>query len=472
MIGSFRNFAKTKFAGLLVFLMIIPFVFWGMGGMFSSGNSNNIAKINKKNISTQDFIEHINKSNIPDKTIRENLDQNIIEELLSTLISTSLLDLEIKDFNILITEKTLLNKIKSNKNFLNENGNFERIKYEKFLLENNQSAPSFEARLRARELQKNLFDYIGAGTKSPKFLITKLFEEENKKLELEFINLKDFYKDKEEFSDSEISKFVSENKDKLKVEYIDFEYAIITPKNMIGVDEFNQAFFDKIDEIEIDISNNIDLKPILSKYNIKPTIVKNLRYSKNNTEIEKKIFEIKKIKFDIFENGNNFILYKINNSEERIPDLNDPELKNEVLELISQKNKFDFNSNLIKKINEKKFGKKEFLEMTNGKVESLTLNSIRDNKKFEINAVEVLYSLPINSFTLINDDKGNIYLTKIKNFQKEDIDINSDKYKKFVEKQNSNTKNTLLKSYDFFLNEKYNVTLNQKTIERVKNFFQ
>ena len=43
MISSFRNFAKTKFAGLLVFIMIIPFVFWGMGSMFSSGNSNNIA---------------------------------------------------------------------------------------------------------------------------------------------------------------------------------------------------------------------------------------------------------------------------------------------------------------------------------------------------------------------------------------------------------------------------------------------
>ena len=56
MIGSFRNFAKTKFAGLLVFLMIIPFVFWGMGSMFSSGNTNNLAKINKTNISTQNSL--------------------------------------------------------------------------------------------------------------------------------------------------------------------------------------------------------------------------------------------------------------------------------------------------------------------------------------------------------------------------------------------------------------------------------
>ena len=78
MIGSFRNFAKTKFAGLLVFIMIIPFVFWGMGSMFSSGNTNTIAKINNTNISTQEFIDYINSSNIPQESIRENLDNNII----------------------------------------------------------------------------------------------------------------------------------------------------------------------------------------------------------------------------------------------------------------------------------------------------------------------------------------------------------------------------------------------------------
>ena len=244
----------------------------------------------------------------------------------------------------------------------------------------------------------------------------------------------------------------------------------MTPKNVIGVDEFNQAFFDKIDEIEIDISNNTDLKSILDKYKIKPTIVKNLRYSKNNTEIEKKIFEIKNIKFDIFENGDNFILYKINNSVERTPDLNDPELKNEVLELISQKNKFDFNSSLIKKINEKKFNKKEFLKMTNGKVENLTLNSIKDNKKFEINAVELLYSLPPNSYSLINDEKNNVYLANIKKIKKPKIDDLN--FAEYTNKQNTNSKNSILKSYDLLLNKKYNVVLNKKTIERVKNFFQ
>ena len=125
MISSLRNFAKTKFAGLFVFIMIIPFVFWGMGSMFSSGNTNTVVKINKTNISTQEFVDYLNTSNIPQETIRKNLDKNIIEELLSTLISTKLLDLEIKDFSIIISEETLLKKIKSNKNFLNNEKKFD-----------------------------------------------------------------------------------------------------------------------------------------------------------------------------------------------------------------------------------------------------------------------------------------------------------------------------------------------------------
>jgi peptidyl-prolyl cis-trans isomerase D len=104
-------------------------------------------------------------------------------------------------------------------------------------------------------------------------------------------------------------------------------------------------------------------------------------------------------------------------------------------------------------------------------IKTTKLNSIRDNKKFDINAVKILYSLPINSFTLINDEKENIYLAKVKDYQVELID-NNNEMKDYTNKQNSNLKNNMLKSYDLYLNTRYNVTLNQKTIERVKNFFQ
>ena len=471
MIGSFRNFAKTKFAGILVFIMIIPFVFWGMGSMFSSGNTNSIVKINETNVSTEEFIDYLNNSGIPQKTIRENLNNNIIEELLSGLVSTKILDLEIREYDLIISKETLLKMIKKNKNFLDDQGNFQRLKYEKFLLENNQSAPQFELRLKNRELQKNLFSFVGAGTVSPKFLVKKLYEEENKKLEIDFINLDKFYKKKGDFTDNDLKKFLEENKENLKVDYLDFEYSIINPKNLIGVDEFNQSFFDKIDQIEIDISNEVPFNSIVSNLNLKSTKVKDFLFSSDKNEVEKKIFELKGTDFDIFELGDDYVLYKIQKNESREPDITNSQTKEEILDLIFQKNKFDYNTNLIEKIKNNEFNDNEFIQMGQQNIKTAQLNSIRDNKKFDINAVKILYSLPINSFTLINDEKENIYLAKVKDYQVELID-NNNEIIDYTNKQNSNLKNNMLKSYDLYLNSRYNVTLNQKTIERVKNFFQ
>ena len=76
MIGSLRKFASSKFAGILIGLIIIPFVFMGMGSVFNTGNTNNIAKINKKNISTQDFMNYLNQSGLSQKVIKENIDKN------------------------------------------------------------------------------------------------------------------------------------------------------------------------------------------------------------------------------------------------------------------------------------------------------------------------------------------------------------------------------------------------------------
>ena len=46
------------------------------------------------------------------------------------------------------------------------------------------------------------------------------------------------------------------------------------------------------------------------------------------------------------------------------------------------------------------------------------------------------------------------------------------KIQEYSLKKNTNNKNSILKTYDLLLNTKYNVVMNQKTIERVKNFFQ
>ena len=469
MLGSFRNFSKSKFSAVFIFIVCIPFVFWGMGDIFSSGNTNNIAKINNKKISTEDFLNHINTLEISPEYIKDNLDKNVIEELLSTLITSEILNLEVKNFNITLSENSLSKKIKNNKSFLDENGIFQRVKYEKFLLENNIAAPVYEARLKHSETQKNLFDYIGSGIITPKFLAEKFYQEQNRKIELEFINLNSFYVQKDQITQSEIDQFIKKNEDTLKVDYVDFAYAKINPKNLVGVDEYNQAFFDIIDQIEIDISNEIDFNDIVQKFNIKSTNVSNFKFSNDANEIEKKIFNLRQNSFDIIETENEYVLYIIDRIDQRSPDTKDKETKNEILELIFQQKRFDYNKDLLSKIKNKNFSDMDFSKMHNQNFETITLNSIKDVEKFDSNSVKLLYSLPEKSFALIYESE-NIYLAKIRKFI--NVQFNSNKYKDMMNEQKTNTKQILLKSYDELLNDKYKVTLNKKTIERVKNYFQ
>ncbi len=472
MIEKLKNLGWKQLGGLvLIVIIIIAFGFGGFGGGFSTNNQNNIAKINKTNVTTQDFIEYVNQSGISQEAIQDNLDNNIIEELLSGLISTTLIDLEIKDFDLSVNERTILKNIKENKNFHDENGTFQRIKYEKFLLSNNLSAPMFELQLKNRELQKHLFDFIGAGTITPNFLIENKFEENNKSLDIEYLDMENLYKTKDDYTAIEIEAFINENIDQLNREYIDFKYVILNPKNLIGIEEFNQEFFDEIDLIENKISQGSTFDTILRDINVDIIEVNEFAPSSSKLINEDLIYSKKASKIDLIENGDNFLLYNIENQYDRAPDLNDEIIKVEIVELIYQKGKFDYNRKIIEEIQNKKFDNSKFEELAKSNKEYSSINSIEDDKLIDINSVKMLYALPINSFALVNkEDK--IYLVKINGKNKNSFNKTDEKYLKFVNSENTNNRKSILQSYDQLLNNKYQVQLNQKTIDRVKNYFK
>ena len=468
-----KKFGVKKLGGLvLIVIIIIAFGFGGFGGGFSTNNQNNIAKINKTNVTTQDFMNYLNQSGISQQAIRENLDNNIIEELLSGLISTTLIDLEVEDFNLSITELTVLKKIKENKNFHDENDVFQRTKYEKFLLSNNMSAPMFELQLKNRELQKHLFDFIGAGTITPDFLTKKKFEDENKSLNLEYFAMENLYKKKENFTENEINKFLEENKDQLKKEYIDFRYAELNPKILIGLEEFNQDFFDEIDKIEDKISNGDDFQSIIK--NIKTDIKKINKFSPSSTKRvnEDLIYSKRSTEIDLIESGDSFLLYSITKKYDLSPDITNQDTKNEIIELAYQKEKFDLNRNVLEEIQNKKFDDNKFKEMAGNNKEYSIISSIEDDSKFEASSVKMLYSLPINSYTLVSDEDDKIYLVKLINSKKNPFSETDENYLSYVSKENTNTRKSIIQSYDQLLNSKYQVQLNQKTIDRVKNYFK
>ena len=475
MLNNIRNFSKTVPAKIFLFIVAIPFVFWGMGDVFTSGNTNSLAKINNENISTEDFIDHINKLNINQNLIKDKIDENILEEVLGRLISNKLIELEIKEANLVISDKMLAEKIKTNVNFLDDNQKFSRTKYEKFLISNNLNANEFEKNFKENEFQEELFNYLGGGIKSPSFLIDKIYIEDTKKINVEFINLEEIYLKKEQLTTEDIQNYINENQEKLERDFIDFTYSKVTPQNLIGLNEYNNEFFDKIDEIESKLLNNTNFNDIVNFYNLKSISRNKITLNSENTELDAKIYNARNDEnFGIIDEGDYFVIFKIKNIATKVPSLNDVGFENEIRNFLFNKNKFEYNKKILKLINEGKFQESDFKKIAkeNTKIEKLLLDSSKDIKKFSSESIELVYSLPEKSFALVADSEKNIYLLRIIDQKISNISKDSELKNIYLLESNNEIKKKIFQSYDTNLNSKYDIKINEKTLERVKNYFR
>ena len=97
------------------------------------------------------------------------------------------------------------------------------------------------------------------------------------------------------------------------------------------------------------------------------------------------------------------------------------------MSLLYQKDKFDYNREIIEEIQNKKFDNSKFEQLAGINKEYSSINSIEDDKLIDINSVKMLYALPINSFALVNkEDK--IYLVKITGTNKNFFNKTDEKY--------------------------------------------
>ena len=473
MLNKLRGFSNTKLAGVLVAIIIVPFVFWGMGSVFSGGNTNNIAKINNEAISTQDFMKYINQTRMDVEYIKKNINNNVIENIISKIVSIKLLDMEINDLNISISDKALAEKIKNNEVFLDDKKNFSRIKYEKFLLENNLTAPVFEIRFKNEELKKNLFTYVGGGIKSPYFLNNKIYISKTKEVEIDYLNLDTVYDT--ETSETEINQFIKDNEENLKEELIDFSYAKITPSNLIEIDEFNNEFFKKIDDIENSILNGSNIEDIKKKYNLKLEYLNNYNNDDEENEILKEIYQKKNDdKIQLIDKNDYYLLYEISKIKKILPSKSDLNFIKRVKENLILKKKYEYNKDLFQKIQDKKLNEDEFLKISSGERNILNtiIKSVDDDKIFDKESINLVYSLPINSFVLITDVNNKIYLAKINNIITKNLSKNDINNKEYLVKSNSKIIDEIYSSYDLSLNKKYRVKVFENTLDRIKNNFK
>ncbi len=476
MLNSIKKYSKTFFFKVLVGIIITPFLFWGMGDVFSGGSQNIVAKIDSEKISSRDFINYLNILNLSEQE-RKNLPKtDLIEKILSDYIGKKVLLLELKDLNVILDDASLKDIIINDKTFFKED-KFSRTEYEKFLISNSLTAPLFESNVAEQEKKRQLLNYLSGGIEIPNFLVQHEFNKENQTKKIEFINLKKFYN--KPISEKKIEDIFNKNKKFYTDTFKDFKYAELTPMNIIGKNEYNENYFNKINEIENKILDSVEFEDIIKDYNLKKKIT-GLINQKENSKINKKIAQSflkidKKNIVEFITLDKNYYIVEMTNISQVQKGKNNKEVRDSITAQINIEMKITENSKLAKDISNKKFTRLQmdsFAKENNLEIEATTLTKLEGNNIFNPGVIKRIFETNNKSMNLITDNmlKDNfiIYVkeTKLPNIKKQNEDYDS-----FKLKAKLRLANDIYNIYDLSLNRKYNVEINDKTLNRIKNSF-
>jgi len=245
MLSSIRKFSKTFAAKIFIAIIALPFVFWGMGPIFSSGKKNVLLEINDNKINSEEFIAYIQKINLNRDEVERIGKSKIFDQILTNYISEKIIAIETEKKGIQLTDRALKNILINDKYFLKD-GKFSRTKYEKFLLKNRYAAPIYERSVANVELKGQLLTYYGGGIKLPKFIINDSYKRENQIKEIDFIDLNKIYS-KNTPSEEDVKNFYEKNKGLFKEKFKTFKYLELIPEILTEKKDFDEDYFKKLD---------------------------------------------------------------------------------------------------------------------------------------------------------------------------------------------------------------------------------
>ena len=481
MLSQLRKFSSSIFAKIFLGIIIIPFVFWGMGSSFTSGNKNVVVVINKEKHSIQDFVNFIKNFTSQNQKVQPNE----IEEFLKVYISDKLLEKEIETLDIKLSNKSLSELLKNQKDFKRDD-NFSRTEYEKFLLKNNMSAVGFEAYLAKQEKRKQLLEFIGGGIVPSNFLVNASYNKINQKRNVQVINLSDLFKEKLNFTEDEINTYYKNNKNNFLEIYKSIKILELNPKNLIDSEDFNELFFERIDEIDNIIIEGENLDTILQKFNLDKanTFSINEVGEDKNSELVKYIpIDLVNLIFSINEEepttllelNSKYYIVELIKTENVERDIKNKKLRNKILSKLEDKAKRKLISELISRINQNNFKKEDFDKLSkeiNSPIKKINLKNRNDDKILKKEVVEQIYNFAEKNLIVVHSiglkENYMIYIDKVENVN---IEKKSNDYDKYLEISKKDLYDNLLNTYDQLIRNKYEIDINFKALDKVKSYF-
>jgi peptidyl-prolyl cis-trans isomerase D len=484
MTTSIGKLSKSFFIKLLVGIIILPFVFWGMGDVFRGGNQNVVATVESEKISTQEFINYLRQINLNEEQIKNLPKTDLVEKILSQYIGRKIMALEIEKIGVYVNDNALRNIIKNDKLFY-KNEKFSRTEYEKFLIKSGITAPQFEANIVEQEKRRQFLSSLAGGIVIPEPLVIKEFRKENQVKTIQYIDLEKYHS-KNKPSKENIKKLYERNKNIFSIEFKTINYAAIKPDLISGSNVYDEAFFKQLDIIENQILDGQSFEETSKINNLKIVTIDKVNAKKedqNKNEINNlskalfnKIYNIKSVGIpEVINLDNKYYLAEIKDINKMSKPIDDSEVLEALNAQLSFKNKIENNTSIAKDIslgaydgeNFKKFAEDKGLEIKDYKISSLKQNDI-----FGESLVKRIFLTQDDETNLITNStltKSFLIVTKGTKYKK--LDKSSKDFEQYEAKARLNLINKIYKSYDESVNQKYKVELNQRTIDRVKNSF-
>jgi len=480
MLSRIRNFSKSIYAKFFLVIIAIPFIFWGMGPVFNTGSKNVIVKIGTDKIVIQEFGDFINK-NVP---LNTQLNKEVIDQLFSAFIAEKIIEKEIEHFDIKLSDKAL-KKIIINTNEFKKGNKFSRTEYEKYLIKNNTNAILHEANLAEQYKRKQLFDLISGGVVPPLSMVNINYNEINQKRYIELINLNNFLENEIKIENEEIVKFYESNKQKYKIINKTVKFNKINPKNLVGSNDFDSLFFEKVDEIEDLISEGKSITNISQQFNLnspkeKIFSLSNFQERKNYgkdfpDELVDEIYQIDRSQPTILkEKDDEYLIIELIKTEEIINPPSDSIIQKDILDILEKQNKIKILSEIATKVNNKKFLKRDFDKFSkekNSEIKNLTLDNINDDKNYDKNFISEIYKLPKFGLKVITDPNlTKNYLVYVKNVENAYIKKNDKNYDKYLNLSKVKFTSSIYNTYDLYLKNKYKIDINYRALKSIKNY--
>ncbi len=482
MLTSIKKYITSFFGKILIIIIILPFLFWGMGDVFRSGNQNVVATIDSEKVSAQEFLAYLNRLNLNDEDRKNLTSTDLLDKILSDYIGKKIIDLEMERLGVRLSDKSLSKIIMNDETFFEEK-KFSRTKYEKFLLQSGLTAPSFEQNVAQQEKKRQLLTFLSEGTSLPKFLIDNAFQEENQIKTIKYLELDKYYKTIQ-VKDSEIKKIYETNKEFFTEDFKKISYVELTPNILTGQSEYSELYFKKIDEIENSILDGKKINDFASELNLVLNNTQELNSSKKNQkgevvlkideELFLKIFNNRELNVpELINVKNKYYLSQILSLNKISRTLENDDVKKAITAQLNIQNIVKNNSEIIKNISEGKFNIDNFNDYAKNKnleIKKTTIKNIKDNTIFSEEIIKKIFKLNNGEIDLVTNSLLNKnFIIFIESTDKTSVSKNAKDFDLYKTKAKLNLTNNIFKTYDKNINLKYDVEVNQKALGRIKN---